>query len=466
MSLETVMYHLFTGLGVALGIGLTVGAHTLWTILGASARELIASHFQLPAEPNLGEPASVVYSDDDAHRLALWNRIAPPIEQGETIRVLLSDLHIDTWRGGDVYRGTYPFSRMALNPCLVPRRLSLFLQKFQPIRILLEGYACTEPPSQNKEWQKRAVDFLELLRTLRLLSTNHRVELYINGDLTDIPLHAAHEGRNEPDELIFDERLQGTHVDGRTWNGVLPGSLDPILSALRNVVNDDNPRLRIFYLTGNHDVGITGLRYFRPDATGRPTKRTEKPFALLDLPAHVIWNPAVIIRGKEQDVYVEHGHLHDPILWLYMRYAVFDLLRGGFRHQERRLLGRMQRGKTGQNAKDPAFVRSHTTGSQPVQPPPPTGPAPWTKRFSFLLVKLRYRQAARETARHLRKHYGARPFTIVFGHTHIEDEMTFCLKGTPYRYINAGSWAGNQEHQTLWIVRGSGRVEGPLQWPP
>jgi UDP-2,3-diacylglucosamine pyrophosphatase LpxH len=307
---------------------------------------------------------------------------------------------------------------------------------------------------------------MELLKTLRALSEHEdtpgkpryeNVDLYINGDLTDIPLHKAHAGADEPDDMIFDDKYGGSPVGGQAWEGVFPTSLDVILGTLRAIVRDQDPRLRIFYMTGNHDIGISGLRYFRADAHRQPPKPPDPKVNVLDLPAHAVWNPGGIIQTRGKWVYFEHGHLHDPVLWLYLRYATLDLLRGGSRRQERQLLGRVQRnGQVGQNALD----GSEQDGKSAYEPNDS-----WLKDYITLQIARRYRHAARRTARWLHYLYGDMEFTIVFGHTHIEDRMTFQYKGTDYTYINAGSWAGNQGHQTFWIVAPDGEVEGPLQWP-
>ena len=428
--------NVFLGLGIALGAGLTLIAHSLWTITGGPAKERVVEFFDGPqGDFKVSDPPKTDASPDDEARLERWRTATNNMAAGGTLRVLISDQHIDTWAKLELYAGK-----------------------------------ANEKQQHYLKMPRRAVDFIEFLKTLRALAEledaskkplYQSVELYINGDLTDVPLHAAHTGRDEPDEMVFDEALAGVLVKGETWQGVLPKALDDMLRELRSIVRDEDPRLRIFYFTGNHDIGIGGLRYFRPGVLRNMPTSTSLEAEILDLPAHVMWNPGGIIKpgsGKpdEKWVYIEHGHMHDPILWLYMRYAVFDLLRGGFRHQERRLLGRLQRGgKAGQNAHD-----GPTLNAEEENPPGQNR----FKDFSVALVKLRYRHAARRTAQWLNKLYPCRPFTIVFGHTHIEDKAAFEVNGTEYTYINAGSWAGNQPHQTFWIIEPSGNVAGPFQW--
>ena len=63
--------------------------------------------------------------------------------------------------------------------------------------------------------------------------------------------------------------------------------------------------------------------------------------------AHVLpgvqagWSPQILLMGSPSQesyagrfIYVEHGQEYDPFLWLYLRYAVLDLLRGGHLHRE------------------------------------------------------------------------------------------------------------------------------------
>ncbi len=421
-----VRHSLYMGLGVTIGAGLTLLAHSIWTVTAGPAQERFLEILNKEEEDKLPLPEPLVRdaASDDDERVKRWFGDRPLVVQNGILRVLISDQHIDTWTELKKYNG-----------------------------------ATTQEQQHYTDLSRRAVDFIEFLKTLRALSDAkdkkddlgrhlyQSVELYINGDLTDIPLHAAHTGRDEPDEMVFDDKLGGVPINGKPWQGVLPTTLDTILSELHNVVKDDDPRLRIFYFTGNHDIGIGGLRYFRPDAVRKS----------LSLPSHVMWNPGGIIQAGKRWVYLEHGHAHDPVLWLYMRYAIFDLLRGGFRHQERRLLGRMQRGgKVGQNSRDGA-KHDEKEEFKPKDSP--------FKDFAVGLVKLRYRHAARRTAKWLNKTYPKQPFTIVFGHTHIEDKKTFQVNCTEYTYINAGSWAGNQSHQTFWVIEPNGDVSEPLQWP-
>ncbi|HEY0076414.1 MAG TPA: metallophosphoesterase [Abditibacteriaceae bacterium] len=378
------------GLGITFGAGVALVAHTLWIILAGPTAEFLSEKVKQDGKQET--------PSDDKTNTASGS--LPELETPEVggvpgiYRVLISDLHIDTWEKE-------------------PQRARAF------------------------------IDFLDALKRRK-----GEVEIYINGDLLDLPLHAAHEkGREEP--LIL-------KVKSAQWEGVFPTQptyLDQLLMKLREIM--DKPDLKIYYLTGNHDVGISGLRYFRPKAS-----RVKGGAQLLDLPAHGIWNPAFIIETGEKWVYIEHGHIHDPLLWIYMRYAIFDLLRGGTRRQERRLARSLQRKKEpGQDC---------TAGS--IKSTTPDHEEEGFRKFANDLVRHRFRCAARRTLRRLRKS-GKPVHTVIFGHTHMEERCTMkvarFLNFGNYEgeYINAGSWAGNQKKQTYWLIEPDGNVRGPFEWP-
>ena len=375
--------YLGLGLGLAFGAGIALITQGLWDTLASPAREWLTERLlhQKPTRQRV------------THHTTL-----PDVPQGDAVyRVLLSDLHIDTW-------GELP---------------------------------------------GRAAAFKSFLAALGQVRGPKRVELYINGDLMDIPLHAAREeGRAEPLVLRINDALSAP------WQGVLTRQrgqviIDELLSALRDVMRDEDPTLHLFYVTGNHDIGISGARYFRPDArrSAAPGGPAQRP--ILDLPAHAVWNPAVVIETGERWVYIEHGHLHDPLLWLYMRYVLFDLLRGGSLRQERSLTQRLQRTQVGQD---------HRAGAQNNGQLDRPGLA---ARLANAVVKLRFRQAARHTFHQLRAStWGRQVRTVIFGHTHLPERFRMGDR----EYINVGSWAGNKDDQLFWTITPDGTVNGPYQW--
>lgn len=393
------------GLGIMFGVSVALMAHVLWTLSAGPMEEWLTERRkgEKPSDASIPRPDGLADL---------------PSQLGDVYRVLISDLHIDTWQHLEQRRSD----------------LKSFLKALRLV---------AEPEQQDG---KPSVQ-------------GHRVELYVNGDLLDVPLHPAHsEGQSEPLELHFNASLD------QDWEGVFPHQggnswVDELLMALRHVVRDDDPNVRIFYLTGNHDIGISGLRYFRPKARREVSVGGDQ---VLDLPAHAIWNPTFIIETgidkKPRWVCIEHGHLHDPLLWLYMRYAVFDLLRGGTSRREHRLMRRIQREKIGQDRS-----AGETMNARPDHPEVADG-------LGNKIVRLRFRHAARRTLRRL--HRQGKPVrTLIFGHTHMPERHAMKIgsfwdprKDVQCEYINAGSWAGNKKDQLYWVITPEGNVTGPHQW--
>jgi len=458
----------FLGRGLGAVFGTTVAFllyMTFWVLLGGPAQEVIERHLldrwrrkrhrrkrhrhkrdhqgkDVPAERPLTPEANTDNCESEVD------------QSGAPYRILVSDIHIDTWQEH-------------------PERYGAFVQ------------------------------FLEVIHQTPEVS-----EVFLNGDLMDIPLHPLHAGAGEP--LTFDQQKD-------QWPGIFATSNLPLLeaiSALRQPRPNGASALKLYYFTGNHDVGISGLRFAQ--------------FNLTNVPANVIWNPSGLIRwpsesnteaqpsGEHRDkqpkqpaIYMEHGHLHDPLLWLYMRYAILDLLRG----DSLRILKRSQKaGKFGQGSTQarqkaispkaitpsssvvsPSEVASETKSKDGVttsSPPRRTGAPqnlnqalqtskstaePQQKCVSVsatldwlgdAIIRYRYRHAARLAKRRLEK---ARPDlqvnTVVMGHTHLLDAAQMIdNKGHEWEYINAASWAGNTRDQIYWVIASNGILTGPFQW--
>ncbi|HEX8234521.1 MAG TPA: hypothetical protein VF600_01050 [Abditibacteriaceae bacterium] len=420
------------GLGGVVGAGVTFAVYVFgWVFLGGPLQELFEERVLDPwrrrknvtdtmAEPTSREAEFQSSSAESASGKEQGDRYSAPNYRIPGYRILVSDLHIDSWQ---------------------------------------------------EKHPERTDAFLNFLRCVR--ETPQVTEIYLNGDLLDLPLHPIHEGKDEPVTLDIEEDLKielcrtaahqqtGVTKDEEKWQGVLPKHLDRIFVALRDATGyDRQPPLHAYYLTGNHDIGISGLRFFRPD--------------LLGLPAQAIWNPSAFIlgprhkekQGKRQAVYIEHGHLHDPLLWLYMRYAVFDLLRGGLQRRERDMFRGLQRGgKCGMAG--PLKDESRPTGLQMGGESDGIANvlATWKRGLLELgpaIVRYRYRHAARRAHRRLS---ARRPdlniTTIILGHTHLDERHSY---PDGWEYINAGSWSGNTGNQTYWVIKPDGGVTGPHQW--
>ncbi len=402
------------GLGGVVGAGVTFALYTFgWVFLGGPLQEWFEEK-ALDPHRDRDEAIAKTNQNSDGAVAAMDKKYVAP-----GYRILVSDLHIDTWA------------------------------------------------EQHPEREAAFIDFLRCVR-----QTPQVTEIYLNGDLLDLPLHPIHQGKEEPVTLEIEEDLKialcrnAAHKkavpepEEEKWQGVLPKQLDAIFAALRDATGHDRePPLHAYYFTGNHDIGISGLRYFRPD--------------LLGLPAQAIWNPSAFILGprvkskdnKRQAVYIEHGHLHDPLLWLYLRYSVFDLLRGGTQSRERNLLKGFQRGgKSGMAAPlaseaDQAMLLSEGAPATALNL---AAILHKVRRFGEDIVRYRYRHAARRARRRLSTR---RPdldiTTVIFGHTHLRDEHAF---PTGWKYINAESWDGKTDDQTYWIIKPDGAVTGPHQW--
>jgi hypothetical protein len=294
---------------------------------------------------------------------------------------------------------------------------------------------------------ERQTRFLDLLATIK---SNPRIDsFYLNGDLMDLPLHPD-ENKPEPLMLRLSESLA-------TEQGVLLERYDPVLEPLLRLTQPEpgqQPVRRAIFQTGNHDIGISGLRYVRP----------KMPDYLPGVQS--AWNPSLLLCTDAEGgdyphwTYMEHGHHWDPYLWLYMRYALLDVLRYGHRRREGQLVSGMQRkGKVGMG-KQTIVQDAH------LLPALPKGTS--SNHFAGLqgshgekLVLLRYRQAARRTFREFHREGQKNIRSIVIGHTHHPDRYVF--RGGQV-YINTGDWSGHTKHCAYCVIDPDGGVRGPFQW--
>ena len=274
------------------------------------------------------------------------------------------------------------------------------------------------------------MNFIQALREDQTVTS-----IVLNGDLMDLPPYPA-ANPNQPVILEIDGRKTST-VKGKP-PGFLQPEYEPVLECLGSLSSKDR---MVTYITGNHDIGVTGLRFARPD--------------LAALWAQVAWNPSVLTKiNDELRVYIEHGHYHDPFLWLYMRYELFDLLRG---NDIRRLraggVGGQRAGNVGQRWETGYGVGTCTDIS--------TRAVVEKRGFLDNLVVYRFRHAARKAFKALNQVYGESVCVLIFGHTHLPDRYEF--PGGRI-YCNSGDWAGNSPDQTYIVIEPDGRVYGPVQW--
>ena len=299
----------------------------------------------------------------------------------------------------------------------------------------------------------------------------------LNGDIMDIPVFAATAAEKELRETL--------EVTGSlTEQGVLAARYDDILQTLMTLekrVADATATgglKRTLFQTGNHDIGVSGLRFVRPPGPVMPSY-------LPNIQAS--WNPQILIHGApdperlyDRSIYIEHGHHYDQFLWLYMRYAVLDNLRGGHSRRESRMITTLQRGgrkgmgESARGTDNTAQLQNQVTPQSPPQEKPampvPADPhAEWHfadvhRTFGETVAQLCYRHAARRVLRDLKRtaRYGdQRVGTVIFGHTHLPDRYTFPDGSV---YINSGDWCGHTPHQCYTVIHGDGTTLGPFQW--
>jgi UDP-2,3-diacylglucosamine pyrophosphatase LpxH len=280
------------------------------------------------------------------------------------------------------------------------------------------------------------IDFLN-----RVAGDTRVTDLYINGDICDMPPFPL----NQPEVDVLDEEAwQGgakryPALSAGLNVGVFPTAIDDVFEKLATLGagRDRDRPLRVTYSTGNHDIGISGLRYIRPDLPWGSVK--------------VAWNPSLQLKLTPNCwVFIQHGHQHDPFLWIYLRYAVLELLRDGTSVAQRN--GNLGMAQPAQ-AKPQGAAGLAQTGMASHDFQQPAG-EPWLRQ----LVRLRYRQAARRLYR-LRCQPAIR--FITFGHTHLPDRYRF---PGGWEYLNSGDWAGNDAHQCYLKIYASGEVTGPHQW--
>lgn len=339
---------------------------------------------------------------------ALWELFSKqgedPLIESSATQVLVSDIHIDTW---------------------------------------------TYPPSPGL----RAMNFMEFL--FEVARTKDLNAFVLNGDVMDIPENPG------PD---FGMQVLNLHVGGDVPDqGPLDPKFAPVQAALASLGTDE---LRFYYQTGNHDIGITGLRY------------TRRVPPVLFPKVIVSWNPGITIdfgineSSETCSTYLEHGHHYDPALALYIRTAVFDLLRGAdFSAQESLFRGFQRHGKKGpgKTALRNAQIQ-RIQGSAAVEEAPTSRSTDRNKNWDFAdatltfaqkVLRLKYRWAARMIVWQLKKKDRWNVRAITMGHIHIPDRYVF---GNGVVYINSGDWCGNTAHQCYVVMYQDGRVGGPYQW--
>lgn len=272
-----------------------------------------------------------------------------------------------------------------------------------------------------------------------ILTTAHgnTRRLIINGDLLDLPPHPNNQ--KDPDLLTIphnwpDGEMESAENLVAPGQPLRPGSLQGrYASILMGLFNPTG--MHKIGLIGNHDLGISGLRFVA--MAGKS----------------VNWAPGLLIEdGKGGYIYIEHGHRHDPLLWIYTVYALIDILRGDTQETGGARGGRV--GKAGDAAIRTLApvarqVKSYDTGD-------PKAELSWGQKLTLCA----FRAAAYRRLQELRS--CEFPISaILMGHTHLPDRFQLDEKTL---YVNIGDWAGNTKHQTYAVINHEGEVLGPYQW--
>lgn len=276
------------------------------------------------------------------------------------------------------------------------------------------------------------------LQNLLTWAETHCDRLIVNGDLLDTPPHPnnqldptfvviPHDWPVEP--VANADNLINPHKP------LAPGAIQPrFYEALSLLIAHSKPTVGGI---GNHDIGINGLRMVLPKSK------------------LLTWAPGVLFRSQESrgQVFVEHGHLHDAVLWIYVAYSLIDLLARGDSSTSGQRGGRV--GKAGGATHRTKDINSKSGAFESViEQKDKLG---WPER----ITRFSYRMAAYRRLRDLRaRRYGEEIGAVLMGHTHIPDR--YQLTGDCV-YVNIGDWAGNKDHLTFALIEHDGGIVGP--WP-
>ncbi len=265
-------------------------------------------------------------------------------------------------------------------------------------------------------------------------------------------------------------------VPERHGEPLLP-KYDFLVRALRSVVAAG---IKLSYVVGNHDAGAVGLRV----ATSDPVIRVEYPLSLL--------------TSAGRNILFEHGHLHDPWLWDYVRQLAAQMwvadpdapapwrlqpavLRAQTRtdqpcepagaeasrllprllqadrldrFQDEAGLQRLERAVEAELAEDYSEVSEPAAGgAEEIDPRQllaklmqTTDRAEGTPLLEQLLQwvysRPHWRKAALERAREMQQKTGRPIHGVVMGHTHYADAP----QGMSIEYVNCGSWRREDAH--------------------
>jgi UDP-2,3-diacylglucosamine pyrophosphatase LpxH len=333
-----------------------------------------------------GEPLYEAFLEWQERRLPpdpIEARLARPQENIRSETFVISDLHIDTW-----YK--------------VP---------------LISG-------------KTREQHFGEFLDTI----LGSALELYVNGDLVDMPPNPREEWTT-PD---------GSHT---LRESLLP-KYAPIFAKLADFNAGAQPTMTM-YMAGNHDMAASGVRWL-----------LHHLYDLLPgakLPFQSVWYGNFVISLPYTEdppqakfrFLMEHGHYHDPVLVLYLLQFVIGVVSSNLKA-----------------AMDSLTVGGQRRSSIHSLPPAPgivVNPLPTGEPFSHRIVKWRWRWKARRQLGFMNRRFiqaGQQPIDgILMGHTHLPDFYVY-RQGEVHGkvYVNTGDWSGDTGHATYAVITDDGLV--------
>ena len=264
-------------------------------------------------------------------------------------------------------------------------------------------------------------DATNFVRFVEVITKNQSIErLVINGDIADYPGDmSAQTGSGLPRILSLSES-QISPANAST-------PLHIIHRTLRHLnLHQEHPILTT-YILGNHDIGLYGLK-------GDQRK------GAFNGAFESIWQPSVM-SGSEagRSTYFEHGQRFDPLLIIYMRYVILDMLRSSNSGRDVIILDALARASSA-NISSSDTVRSLKR-----------------KEHNWYTKILLYRYRA--SARYCLSQYGSKH--VSFGHTHLPDRYVFSNGRT---YVNSGDWSVKSGHQTFCIIDTTDNLHGPFQF--
>ena len=274
-------------------------------------------------------------------------------------------------------------------------------------------------------------------------------ELIVNGDLLDAPPYQGNVSFHQPITRDAVERLLA-YAGGH----------------------------KVTYIYGNHDIGISGIRCAR--GTTLPSLGT---ISLL--------YPDYVLSTAQSTILIQHGHLFDPVLCLYVR----DLTMRTYissHFQAFQWVQQRRDPQSGEQLQPPGVASPARIGLGPdvknnvfhaikvadAEAPPSAAQVSSARNWIEKLKQGIFRKLRREVthyiwwaaaktvcADYLQQGDPAQPtLYCVLGHTHVPDSGQVQLGDTKCLYLNSGTWTGqgktveDRQHATYLDVDPQGTI--------